>query len=97
MENQSFYLHSFYLYSPKLFFLSLYSSTPLSAHLPSPTPELVSKVHFGTRTTLHLFVDSDICDAAEQSLAMTNIASFSLVGGPPQAGCIYVLDSTKGF
>jgi len=38
-----------------------------------------AQVHFGTRTTLHLFVDSDICDAAEQSLAMTNIASFSLV------------------
>ena len=28
---------------------------------------------------VHLFVDVDICDAAAQSLAMTNIASFSLV------------------
>ena len=37
------------------------------------------QVHFGSRTVVHLFVDVDICDAAAQSLAMTNIASFSLV------------------
>lgn len=38
-----------------------------------------AQVHFGPRTVLHLFVESDICEAAVQSLAMTNIASFSLV------------------
>jgi len=38
-----------------------------------------AQVHFGSRTVVHLFVDVDICDAAAQSLAMTNIASFSLV------------------
>ena len=43
-----------------------------------PSHELF-KVHFGSRTVVHLFVDVDICDAAAQSLAMTNIASFSLV------------------
>ena len=40
---------------------------------------LFLQVHFGSRTVVHLFVDVDICDAAAQSLAMTNIASFSLV------------------
>ena len=38
-----------------------------------------SQVQFGSRTVVHLFVDGDICEAAAQSLAMTNIASFSLV------------------
>ena len=34
---------------------------------------------FEERTVLFLFVTEDICEAALQSLAMTNIASFSFV------------------
>ena len=34
---------------------------------------------FDEKTVLFLFVERDICEAATQSLAMTNISSFSLV------------------
>lgn len=43
-----------------------------------------AQVHFGDRTVVHLFVEADICEAASQSLAMTNIASFSLVDSDAQ-------------
>ena len=37
------------------------------------------EVIFDTRTILYCYVGSEICEAAAQSLAMTNISSFSLV------------------
>ena len=37
------------------------------------------EAYFDTRTVLYLYVGEDICEAASQSLAMTNIASFSLI------------------
>ena len=37
------------------------------------------EAYFDARTVLYLYVGEDICEAASQSLAMTNIASFSLI------------------
>ena len=37
------------------------------------------EAYFDTKTVLYLYVGEDICEAASQSLAMTNIASFSLI------------------
>ena len=37
------------------------------------------EAYFDIKTVLYLYVGEDICEAASQSLAMTNIASFSLI------------------